>query len=137
MEVTEEELASIKRIAAMGFPETAALEAFLVTGKNEEMAVNYLFENPSMVEEHRLASNQMENTGTDQQQVQNQTNNTDQNLQQNNNLNQQPDQTNVENTDNTSMNDANNQGDPNNNQQDPNNNQEDPNDMGDGGNKQE
>ncbi len=43
--VTPEEKAAIERIEAMGFPKHRAIEAFLSCDKNEEWALNYLFEN--------------------------------------------------------------------------------------------
>lgn len=43
--MTPEEKAAIDRLAALGFPERVAAEAYLVCGKNEELAANFLFEN--------------------------------------------------------------------------------------------
>lgn len=41
VEVSEEEVAAVNRICEnYGFPKAAALEAFLISGKNEEIAVN-------------------------------------------------------------------------------------------------
>merc|ERR1712176_1023955 len=48
IQVTQTEKASIDRLKAMGFSEHAAVEAFMVCGKNEEMAANYLFDNPEL-----------------------------------------------------------------------------------------
>merc|ERR1719464_1860526 len=48
IQVTQTEKASIDRLKALGFSEHAAVEAFMVCGKNEEMAANYLFENPDI-----------------------------------------------------------------------------------------
>merc|ERR1719166_314976 len=46
IQVTQQEKAAIDRLKAMGFSEHAAVEAYMVCGKNEEMAANYLFDNP-------------------------------------------------------------------------------------------
>merc|ERR1719336_85410 len=43
IQVTQEEKAAIDRLKAMGFPEHAAVEAYMVCDKNEELAANYLF----------------------------------------------------------------------------------------------
>merc|ERR1719464_163908 len=48
IQVTQTEKASIDRLKAMGFSEHAAVEAFMGCGKNEEMAANYLFDNPEI-----------------------------------------------------------------------------------------
>eukprot|EP00906_Rhabdomonas_costata_P001977 RCo003121 len=42
--LTPDEKAAVERLAALGFPEGLAAEAFLVCGKNEELAANFLFE---------------------------------------------------------------------------------------------
>merc|ERR1719361_577384 len=43
IQVTQEEKSAIDRLKAMGFPEHAAAEAYMVCDKNEELAANYLF----------------------------------------------------------------------------------------------
>jgi len=44
--VTAEERAAIERLSGMGFSRDQALEAFLVCNKDEQLAANYLFDNP-------------------------------------------------------------------------------------------
>merc|ERR1712019_191429 len=46
IQVTQDEKQAIDRLKAMGFSEHQALEAYMVCGKNEELAANYLFDNP-------------------------------------------------------------------------------------------
>jgi UV excision repair protein RAD23 len=48
IQVTPEEKEAIDRLAALGFPEQVAAEAYLVCGKNEELAANFLFESGAM-----------------------------------------------------------------------------------------
>lgn len=43
--VTQEEKEAIDRLVAFGFPKHRALEAYLACDKNEEMAINYLYDN--------------------------------------------------------------------------------------------
>ena len=43
--VSPDEMASIERLMALGFPKHKAAEAFFACDKNEEMAANFLFEN--------------------------------------------------------------------------------------------
>lgn len=45
VELTEEEAAAVDRLVALGFEKEACIEAFLVCGKNEEAAANFLLEN--------------------------------------------------------------------------------------------
>merc|ERR1719242_1735928 len=45
IQVTSQEKEAIDRLKAMGFPEHAAVEAYMVCDKNEEIAANYLFSN--------------------------------------------------------------------------------------------
>merc|ERR1719464_1234839 len=48
IQVTQQEKAAIDRLKGMGFSEHAAVEAYMVCGKNEDMAANYLFDNPEI-----------------------------------------------------------------------------------------
>merc|ERR1719245_2044908 len=45
IQVTSQEKEAIDRLKAVGFPEHAAVEAYMVCDKNEEIAANYLFSN--------------------------------------------------------------------------------------------
>jgi len=45
--LSEEEQAAVKRLTDLGFDRGAAAEAYLACDKNEEMAANFLFEQPS------------------------------------------------------------------------------------------
>mmetsp|Transcript_17838 Transcript_17838/g.28576 ORF Transcript_17838/g.28576 Transcript_17838/m.28576 type:complete len:347 (-) Transcript_17838:67-1107(-) len=44
IELTEAEQVAVDRLVALGFPEEAALEAYLACDRNEELAVNYLLD---------------------------------------------------------------------------------------------
>ncbi|UZJ56601.1 hypothetical protein CBS101457_005921 [Exobasidium rhododendri] len=45
-ELNPEDRTAVEQIIAMGIPETKAIEAYLMCGRNVEMAVQYYFENP-------------------------------------------------------------------------------------------
>jgi UV excision repair protein RAD23 len=45
VQLTEEEAQSIANLESLGFPRQAALQAFLLCDKNEELAANFLFDN--------------------------------------------------------------------------------------------
>jgi len=44
--LTEEEMAAVNRLAELGFPKEACVEAYLACDKDEQVAANYLFTNP-------------------------------------------------------------------------------------------
>lgn len=45
-QLPEQDRTSVEQIVAMGIPESKAIEAYLMCGKNVEMAVQYYFDNP-------------------------------------------------------------------------------------------
>lgn len=45
-ELTPEDRTAVEQIEAMGIPQTKAIEAYLMCGRNVEMAVQYYFDNP-------------------------------------------------------------------------------------------
>jgi UV excision repair protein RAD23 len=44
--LTQEESAAVDRLCELGFPKSACVEAYLLCDKNEQLAANYLFNNP-------------------------------------------------------------------------------------------
>lgn len=45
-ELSAEDRTAVEQIVAMGIPQSRAIEAYLMCGKNVEMAVQFYFENP-------------------------------------------------------------------------------------------
>ncbi|CAK0877228.1 unnamed protein product [Prorocentrum cordatum] len=46
--LSEEESAAVDRLAALGFDRNMAAQAYFACDKNEELAANFLFDNPAM-----------------------------------------------------------------------------------------
>ncbi|KAK0522039.1 UV excision repair protein rad23, partial [Tilletia horrida] len=51
VQLNEEDQANIQQITAMGIPEERATMAYIMCGRNVEMAIQYYFENPDEFDE--------------------------------------------------------------------------------------
>ncbi len=54
LNVTEQEMEAIERLASLGFSKNKAAEAYFSCDKNEEMAANFLFESGGMEDDEAL-----------------------------------------------------------------------------------
>jgi UV excision repair protein RAD23 len=54
LNVTEQEMEAIERLASLGFSKNKAAEAYFSCDKNEEMAANFLFESGGLDDEEAM-----------------------------------------------------------------------------------